>query len=50
MTYQTHFTVNTSGHRDMHDITPQVTAAVAESGLRTGTVHTRKIIVTVQGE
>ena len=39
MTHQGHFTVETLGHRDMHDITPQVAQVVVDSGVRTGTAH-----------
>jgi len=39
MVFQKQLTVSTSGHGDMHDLTGQVTAAVAESGVRTGLVH-----------
>jgi secondary thiamine-phosphate synthase enzyme len=39
MIHQQRFTVSTSGHRDMHDITSQITKIVAESEIRTGVVH-----------
>ena len=39
MVYQEQFTIETSGHRHMHDITHKVAAAVADSGIRTGTVQ-----------
>lgn len=39
MMRQTELSVSTRGHRDMHDLTPQVTRVVAESGVRTGLVH-----------
>ncbi|SRR6056297_2895294 len=39
MVYQERITIRTSGHRDMHDLTEQVAAIVAASGVRTGTVH-----------
>lgn len=39
MVFQSQLTVSTSGHRDMHDLTDQVTAIVAESGVRTGLVY-----------
>ena len=39
MTYQDMITVRTSGHRDMHDITDQVTQIVQASGIRTGIAH-----------
>ena len=39
MVYQHSIQVRTSGHRDMHDITPQVAAVVAESGVGTGIVQ-----------
>ena len=38
MTYQQQITVRTSGHGDMHDLTEQVAAMVAASGIQTGTV------------
>ena len=39
MAYQDQFTISTSGHRDMHDITEQVARVVRDSGLKTGIVH-----------
>jgi secondary thiamine-phosphate synthase enzyme len=39
MTYQQQITIHTSGHVDMHDLTEQVSAAVATSGIQTGTVN-----------
>ncbi|MFW6066176.1 MAG: secondary thiamine-phosphate synthase enzyme YjbQ [Planctomycetota bacterium] len=39
MTHQTTVELQTSGQRDIHDITDQVQSAVAESGVRTGTAH-----------
>jgi len=39
MTYQQQITIHTSGHGDMHDLTDQVSAAVATSGIQTGTVN-----------
>ncbi|HKL22958.1 MAG TPA: secondary thiamine-phosphate synthase enzyme YjbQ [Tichowtungia sp.] len=39
MTYQTELNVQTAGHRDMHNITQRVAAAVQESGIQTGTAH-----------
>lgn len=39
MTYQQQISITTKGHGDMHDLTPDVTAAVAASGVRTGTVN-----------
>jgi secondary thiamine-phosphate synthase enzyme len=39
MTYQTQIALNTKGHRDMHDLTPQVTQAVEQSRVRTGVVQ-----------
>jgi secondary thiamine-phosphate synthase enzyme len=39
MSYQERFSVATSGHRDMHDITSQVADIVARSGIRTGIAH-----------
>jgi secondary thiamine-phosphate synthase enzyme len=38
MTYQQQIAVCTSGHGDMHDLTEQVAAMVAASGIQTGTV------------
>jgi thiamine phosphate synthase YjbQ (UPF0047 family) len=39
MTHQEQVTLSTSGHGDMHNITEKVSAIVAASGVRTGTVH-----------
>jgi secondary thiamine-phosphate synthase enzyme len=39
MTYQDEFTVSTSGHRDMHDITERVADVVEAAGIETGIVH-----------
>jgi secondary thiamine-phosphate synthase enzyme len=39
MTHQDQISIRTAGHGDMHDLTPQVTNIVAESGLQTGTVN-----------
>jgi secondary thiamine-phosphate synthase enzyme len=39
MNYQEQISVSTKGHGDMHDLTGQVAAAVAASGVRTGTVN-----------
>lgn len=39
MVFQKSFTVATSGHRDMHDITDQVGRIVATSGIQTGLVN-----------
>jgi secondary thiamine-phosphate synthase enzyme len=39
MVYQQQFSLRTSGQGDMHDITPQVAAAVTESKIKTGTVN-----------
>jgi secondary thiamine-phosphate synthase enzyme len=38
-TYQQPITIRTGGHGDMHDLTGQVSAAVAASGIRSGTVN-----------
>ena len=38
-TYQQQITVRSSGHGDMHDLTDQVSAVVAASGVRRGTVN-----------
>ena len=39
MVYQETISIRTSGHRDMHDITDQVTQIVQASGIRTGVAH-----------
>ena len=39
MTYQQQISIHTSGHGDMHDLTEQVAAAVAASGIRRGTAN-----------
>jgi secondary thiamine-phosphate synthase enzyme len=39
MTYQGRFEVQTSGHRDMQDITPHIARNVADAGIETGTAH-----------
>jgi secondary thiamine-phosphate synthase enzyme len=39
MVFQEQFTVATSGHGDMHDLTEPVAAVVARSRVRTGIVH-----------
>ncbi len=39
MTFQERFTVATSGHGDIHDLTEPVARIVAGSGVQTGTVH-----------
>ena len=39
MTYQQQISINTSGHGDTHDLTEKVTAIVAASRIRTGTVN-----------
>jgi len=39
MTRQETRELETSGHRDMHDLTDQVASVVAASGVRTGTAH-----------
>src|SRR5580765_4238820 len=39
MVFQKQLTLSTNGHRDMHDLTGPVTAAVTESRIRTGLVH-----------
>jgi secondary thiamine-phosphate synthase enzyme len=39
MTSQHEISIRTSGHGDMHDLTPQITKMVAESGIQTGTVN-----------
>ncbi len=39
MTLQQEISIRTSGHGQMHDLTQQVGAAVAASGVQTGIVH-----------
>jgi len=39
MIYQQEITIHTSGHGDMHDLTEQVSTAVAASEIGTGTVN-----------
>ena len=39
MVHQATIRLKTAGHRDMHDITAQVSLIVAASGIRTGTAH-----------
>ena len=39
MTYQQQLTITTTGHGDMHDLTPDIAAIVESSGIQTGTVH-----------
>ena len=39
MVHQRQFTIETTGHRHMHDITAEVAEIVAESGIQTGIVH-----------
>lgn len=39
MVYQKELNFSTSGHGDMHDLTEQIGSLVADSGVRTGTVH-----------
>jgi secondary thiamine-phosphate synthase enzyme len=39
MVHQEEFTVATSGHRDMHDVTEEVRGIVRRSGIRTGIAH-----------
>jgi secondary thiamine-phosphate synthase enzyme len=39
MNYQQQISVSTKGHGDMHDLTGQVAAAVAASGVRVGSVN-----------
>ena len=39
MVFQEQFTLDSAGHRDMHDITAQVQRIVSDSGIRTGTAH-----------
>ena len=39
MTHQDQIILTTGGHRDMHDLTDQVSGIVADSGVTTGIVH-----------
>jgi secondary thiamine-phosphate synthase enzyme len=39
MIHQQQISIRSSGHADMHDLTEQVAAIVARSGVRTGTVN-----------
>jgi len=39
MVYREEFTLETAGHRDMHEITGTVETIVARSGIQNGTVH-----------
>src|SRR5436305_1026381 len=39
MTYQQQISIRSSGHGDMHDLTEQVAAIVADSGIHIGTVN-----------
>lgn len=39
MIFQKQFEIRTQGPRDLHDLTDQVQAVVAESGVQTGIVH-----------
>lgn len=39
MTYQDAIQIETTGHRHMHDLTPEVTRVVNASGVETGLVH-----------
>ncbi len=39
MVFQKEISISTSGHGDMHDLTGQVAAIVAASGVACGTVH-----------
>lgn len=39
MNYQQQISVTTTGTGDMHDLTEQVAAVVASSGIQTGTVN-----------
>jgi len=39
MVHQERFTIETKGHGQMHDVTPQVGEAVRRSGIRTGVAH-----------
>ena len=39
MTFKKSITFSTSGHRDIHEITNQVSELIYESGIKTGIVH-----------
>ena len=39
MVYQDRFTLETTGHRDMHDITHKVSQVIQQSSIQTGTAH-----------
>jgi len=39
MVFQKQIALPTAGHRDIHDITDELTAAVAESGIAAGVAH-----------
>lgn len=39
MTHQQKISIHTSGHGDMHDLTPDITEIIAASGIQTGTVN-----------
>jgi secondary thiamine-phosphate synthase enzyme len=39
MVYQKQISLQTRGHRHMHDLTADVTQIIHESGIRTGTAH-----------
>ena len=39
MTFQREITLNTEGHRDIHNLTSEVETVVKESNIETGTVH-----------
>ncbi len=39
MVFREEFTVQTSGHRDMHEITAEVEAIAVRSGIQDGIVH-----------
>ncbi len=39
MTFQKSITFSTSGHRDLHEITNQVSEVVSESSIKTGIAH-----------
>lgn len=39
MNYQQQITISTKGHGDIHDLTAQIGATIAASGIQTGTVN-----------
>jgi len=50
MTYQQQITIRTSGHGDMHDLTEQVSAAVATSGILVSQEVRSRILRELEGK